>query len=297
MVVGAIYQRVPIRHIKNWKYIHAFYCAPLIVRGAEQYCVDQLLQTLQDEKPGITSYGFELLDKDTPFFEIIDGRTNCAKFTESYERAQLNISECDPATLMKSSHRKDLRRRQRKLAELGELTFEFDEANQNIDKWTEDFAELEENGWKGKNRTAMNCNDNDKSFFTEALGNASKSGKLKVTSSRLDGELIASTCDLISGDRTFAFKITYDENHRRLSPGILIVLKHIESLKNSSQLKWADSCSQENSEMANRVYPGRRTITRVIFSKNGTVGSYIITHLLARLPAIKKHFLNRLGKK
>lgn len=292
LVERSQYQRIPLRHIANWKYAHAFYCAPLIDKGREKHCFRQLLEALQKEFPRIHSYAFELQDQDTEFFEQLRSAEAFSSHSESYERAQLDIRNCDPATIMKKSHRKDLNRRQRKLAEIGELTYHVDEGSRDVMAWIAEFSALEQAGWKGHDGTAMNCDERDRAFFTEALRNSADAGKLKVTSSRIDGKLIASTCDLLSGDRSFAFKITYDETHRRLSPGILLVLKHIESLKNDMQLAWADSCAQEDSEMANRVYPERRTMSRIVMSKKSTPSGLFTQYLLGPAIATKK----RLGQ-
>ena len=70
-------------------------------------------------------------------------------------------------------------------------------------------------------------------------------------------------CNLTSCDKhgSFAFKIAYDENYSKFSPGVLLELKNIHHLfKQSPPLAWMDSCADPDHPMIDHLWKERRTI-------------------------------------
>ncbi len=52
--------------------------------------------------------------------------------------------------------------------------------------------------------------------------------KLMMLSLTIDGKPIAMKCNLLSGNGAFAWKITYDEDYARFSPGCILEKANIE---------------------------------------------------------------------
>ena len=59
----------------------------------------------------------------------------------------------------------------------------------------------------------------------------------------------------------FTFKIAFDEDFGRYSPGVLIQLEYLKVL-DRDDIGWTDSCAIENHPMINSLWRERRTIVR-----------------------------------
>lgn len=183
----------------------------------------------------------------------------------SYQRAFISptgkAEEYISNALSKHKH-KEYGRLYRRLEEQGTLKLETNNTDEQF-KWLDKFLSLEASGWKGSKGRAMECNGNDSGFFYDLIRSLSKKKQLVLHSLWLDKHVIAMKCNLISCDMrgTFAFKIAYDENYSKFSPGVLLELKNIHHLfKQSPPLAWIDSCADPDHPMIDQLWKERRTI-------------------------------------
>lgn len=146
----------------------------------------------------------------------------------------------------------------RRLSECGTLEYRVLETAEVATPWIDDFLELESRGWKGRAGSAILKCPSQRKFFEEAVTSAHRLGKLDMTGYYIDGSAIALSCKFLSGDGAFAYKICFDENFSRFSPGMLLELRYIERLHESQQLRWLDSCADPDHVMANRLWTERR---------------------------------------
>jgi hypothetical protein len=93
---------------------------------------------------------------------------------------------------------------------------------------------------------------------------------------RLDGRPIALKYNLLAGDGSFAFKITFDEAYSRYSPGVLLELDNVHRLHELPQVRWMDSCAAPNRFMINHLWPERREMQTVFFSTGRTLPSLVL---------------------
>jgi Acetyltransferase (GNAT) domain len=93
---------------------------------------------------------------------------------------------------------------------------------------------------------------------------------------RLDGKAIALKHNLLAGEGSFAFKITFDESFARYSPGVLLELDNIHRLHQLPNLRWMDSCAAPNRFMINHLWPDRRQMQTVFFSTGRTLPSFVL---------------------
>jgi hypothetical protein len=85
----------------------------------------------------------------------------------------------------------------------------------------------------------------------------------------------------------FTFRIAFDENYARNSPGMLLEIENVRRLHARSQIDWVDSCNDSFSSMFNRLWPARRTILDVVVGAGKTWGDWVV----AAIPLLK--LLNR----
>ena len=58
----------------------------------------------------------------------------------------------------------------------------------------------------------------------------------------------------------FYFKIAYDEDYARFSPGIQLEARMLELFHEQTQAQWIDSCASPNNATMNKLLPERRSL-------------------------------------
>ncbi len=123
---------------------------------------------------------------------------------------------------LRGQHDKPLRRRLRRLEELGAVEVEcFVGGPELNDRLAEAFA-LEMSGWKGREGTSILQDRRTLRFYTELAEAAACAGTLAVYFLRLDGRAIAFQFGVVDGSRYRALKTGYDESFAMHSPGNLL---------------------------------------------------------------------------
>jgi len=148
-------------------------------------------------------------------------------------------------------------RQSRKLAESGTVSWHYLRGREVLDSTVERFIELEHAGWKGAQGSSLRSDPREESFFLEMTRAFRHDGDLFFTELRLDGEVIASTCNLVAGQDGFAFKVCFDPRHARRSPGILNELGFLKALERPvDHFRLIDSGSEPGS-FIEQLWPDR----------------------------------------
>lgn len=154
----------------------------------------------------------------------------------------------------------ELRRLERRLSDQGEIRYDGAIDDSNLDSRIHEFLDLEASGWKGRNGTAMACSSAHRSFFVEMTKQAHSRGLLRLLTLRLNGKAIASKCNLMSPPGAFAFKIAFDEQFARFSPGQLLEIENIRRMHVEPGVQWMDSCAAPGHSMIEQLWAQRRII-------------------------------------
>jgi hypothetical protein len=78
----------------------------------------------------------------------------------------------------------------------------------------------------------------------------------------LDGRPIAMLANFMTPPGSYSFKIAFDEDHARFSPGVLIQIENLRVLERQD-VEWMDSCAVEDHPMINSLWAERRRIVRL----------------------------------
>jgi CelD/BcsL family acetyltransferase involved in cellulose biosynthesis len=120
-----------------------------------------------------------------------------------------------------SKLRSQLRQIRNRLADQGPLQFYRVTV---ADRLTLDrFFDLEASGWKGRNKSAVNCDPATRSFFDELAESATRFGYFSIYMMELKGQLIAAHFALVYHGCCYSPVVAYDESFRQFAPGHLIV--------------------------------------------------------------------------
>lgn len=278
------YKGLPVTAFSLWQHIYCGLCTPLIRAGYENECLDAFFDWLASE-PGCALMEFNLVSGEGGFPELLNDcltrRGSQSLVYESFTRALFRPMESADAYVraaLNRGHRKDLRRRTRRLSETGHLEYDALEPDGDIDAWIEEYLRLEASGWKGQGG-AFACTDADKDYFATIAKAAFEKRKLMMLAVRLDGKAIAMKCNFIAAPGSFAYRIAFDENYAFYSPGVLLELENIRRLHNETSVEWMDSCATPEHPMIDRLWLDRRAIQSVLVPTGKKAGGFVISAL------------------
>jgi CelD/BcsL family acetyltransferase involved in cellulose biosynthesis len=177
------------------------------------------------------------------------------------ERSMLTVADCGEDLLRETLGKKlnEINRCMRRLAEQGEVRWHC--LRKGIPEASiEEFLRLEHLGWKGESGTSMRATPAGEAFFRDMVARFDQDGRALFTELRVDGRVVASTCNFVSGSMGFAFKVGWDPELRKLGPGMLNEVEFIRQVRaHCPDLVSFDSGASADS-FINRLWPGRRAL-------------------------------------
>jgi CelD/BcsL family acetyltransferase involved in cellulose biosynthesis len=134
----------------------------------------------------------------------------------------------DPASRFNSGRRSDFRRAARRAAEFGEVSFEILSPGPDaFDALFDEAIGVEMRSWKREAGTAIAADSAKESCFRHYFRSACEQGSFRIAFMRIDGRAVAMQMALETLDRYWLFKIGFDEEYERCSPGTLLMLQTI----------------------------------------------------------------------
>lgn len=281
------YAGLPIVHVQNWLNHNAFLGIPLVRKGAERTFWAGLLQHLDNAPETGLFLHLSTLTIDGPIAVALEEQCQAEKrrfaVVHREERALLEHGLSPDAYWeenVRGKKRKELRRQHKRLAEEGTLSFERSDGSDGLDQWIADFLALERAGWKGENGSALDCADETRALFSNALRGAADAGKLELLAHYLDGRPIAMLANFITPPAAFSFKTAFDEEYARFSPGVLLQIENLALLERDG-IEWCDSCAAQDHPMIDSLWSGRRAIGRYSIAIGGKAKRTAFAALLA----------------
>lgn len=133
--------------------------------------------------------------------------------------------ETDPEQRFNAGRRSDFRRARRRAEALGDVLFEMHAPPpETFDDLFEQAVAVEQRGWKGEAGTALGTDAAKASFFRDFLFRASQEGHCRIALMRIGGSAVAMQLGVEFQRRYWLFKIGFDQNFARCSPGNLLML-------------------------------------------------------------------------
>src|SRR5262249_59895566 len=123
--------------------------------------------------------------------------------------------------------RRRLRRKERRLCELGCVEHLALQPAEDVGRWIDEFLRLEARGWKGLAGTALAYSETSRRYFEDVATFASRLGRLLMLGIDFDGRPIPRRCAFSAGQGSFAFKTAYDEDFAHFSPGSILERDYI----------------------------------------------------------------------
>lgn len=280
------YKGLPVSVLSLWKHLFCFLCTPLVRADCARECLSAFFDWLASDASSSPLVQFNYVSGDGPFHQALvdclNQRLSLSFVSDLYNRALFRPQATADAYLraaMSREHRKDVRRRTKRLVDTGPIEYVRLEADQDADAWLAEFMQIEMAGWKGKLGGALASNDANRRYFTTVARAALRRGRLMMLALKHNGQVVAQKCNFLAGRGAFAFKIAYDEDYARYSPGFLLEIENIRRLHAAPEIAWMDSCAVSDHPMINRLWLDRRTIQTVLVPTGKRPGELVVSLL------------------
>src|SRR6202048_331046 len=278
--------RLPVPMLALWKHPWCSLTAPLLRRDCARAVVTKVFDWLAASGRETGLVRLEDFPGDGPihrlFVDELKARGWHSQLTDWYTRAVLHKAGSGEEYLtqaLRGKRRKELRRQQTRLAELGRIDFAELSVGGDAQPWIKDFLALEASGWKGRESVALLSQQGHADYFETMATNAFEQGRSMMLGLFLDGRPIALKHNLLAGECGFAFKIAYDERFARFSPGVLLELENVLRLHEREDIRAMDSCASWNRFMINQLWTGRREMQTCIFATEDRIASLVLALL------------------
>jgi len=289
--------QLPIPHLKAYSCPHTYLTGLLVDKHYFKETIDAFFSFFHDSRADWCGVEFLRRMKDTELasqFGIAASQFDICWFEYSNQRRPILLPErtgdAGIGATLASKRRKILRQNLRRLNDLGKVKWRV-AAGEEIDQaCINAFLELEHMGWKKGKKTSLLSHANDEAFFREMMNGFAQAGRAFFTELSINGRVIASTSNLISGRAGFAFKIGWDEAFSKLGPGIL---NEVEFMKYFPELlpnlKYVDS-GAENGSFIEKLWPDHVSLASGFYVSNPTMKPLV--QAINFLRKVKRRFVN-----
>lgn len=118
--------------------------------------------------------------------------------------------------------RSQVRRRARRLAERGEVTFRTTTGGPTLDADLDELFRVEASGWKARGGTAILTEPGAEALYRSFAHAAARKGWLRVHLLEVGGRVVAGDLACAIGDEAFLLKTGFDEDWSEASPGLVL---------------------------------------------------------------------------
>ncbi len=281
-------------------YEYAFLSNPVIDREHTQAVAQAFIRALAGRRDVPQTLRLRYLDGDeASYTALVEAFTAQGARVHQLGQRERAFAWRDHGVKKSGSTRKKLRQDRNRLAALGELDYRND---RNADVTTgnfEIFLAMEAASWKGKNGTAILSSRKDAEFSRRFISELATAGSASVAMLTLNGKPVATQVLLYSGGTAYTWKIAYDADYGRYSPGILLVDSVTEELFGTEGINAVESCSPDGSFMETMWTGRRQTIDLLVQLRGKTSWTFVAMRTWAamrqRLKELKARALTALS--
>jgi CelD/BcsL family acetyltransferase involved in cellulose biosynthesis len=280
------YKGLPLSCLRLAEVGHCYLSTPLLRKDFARETLAAFFDWLAADARSAPIIEFDLFPAEGPVHQLLvdlfRARGSLSFVSDAFTRAFFRPrkdSETFLSLAVSAEKRRDLARKQRRLAELGKVDFRELEPGDDPGPWIDDFLRLEASGWKGQEGTAIGCTEAGRGYFRELARDGHRRGRLFLLGLFLNDRPIAFRCNLLAPPGSFFFKPAYDEQYSRFSPGVLLEVETIRRLHDRPEIHWMDSCTSPDNHLLNSLWPDRRTFRTIAIATNRRPGRLVVSLL------------------
>ncbi len=284
---------VPLPVLVGWTHPYAPLGTPLVHREMAEPVIAAWLDHVAHDPDLPDLVLWRLLSEEGPFAAALASvlaRRGCeAKSFGQYQRPLLAPGENRAGyfeRVLTARRQRDLRRQRRRLEKLGVVTLVEARDDTDLARGLDEFFALEAAGWKGRAGTAALHNADVHHFMKRAVILLADEGKASLHKLLVNGNTIAATITLKSGQSAWGWKVAHDERYAAYSPGLLLVAGLTQSFLASPAIARVDSCASAADMTTNQLWGERLTVSdRLIAADPGKEFSFAFA---SRLEALRR---------
>lgn len=252
-VGSARHSALPVRILTAPPFVHGYAATPVIDRSCLDETLDAFLDWIAADEHLPKIVALEAMATDGPTMKaltrVLAARGKAPRILDRARRPKLQSGLDGKSYLEKaisSSSRKKLRQHRRRLSERGELSSVIVREPQAVRDALEDFLQMEASGWKGRQGTALICNNADAAFARTAIAALAEQGRASIHALTLDQRPVSMQIVLRAGPAAFTWKIAYDETLHDFSPGMLLLEDYTAAFLNDPTIAFVNSCAHDD---------------------------------------------------
>lgn len=281
LVEKSIFRGVPLQHFSTWDYSHCCLSSPLLHKHYVRDSWQALLTWFQEQRRcklldlKQQSARQPVLNELQDLLLVNDLRFSSRRYQRSFLVKPRAMPEYFSQAFSKRG-RRGYQRRLRRLAECGEIKWETLSSEIEVTHWVEEFLRLEASGWKRRSGNAMVNSASDIAFLHEIVDAAYHRGQLLMLGLRFNKQFIAMDIVFLSQDGGFYFKCAYDEEFRHYGPGVMTLVRVIETITERGDVHWLDSCTAPDNSMSNQFLVDRKPLCNLLIAKPSSLSSLLV---------------------
>ena len=230
--------KFPFRHLTAYKSMHSYLTGVYVDRDRAAEVLDAFAAFMTSRRSPWRGVHFSDLPWQSKLGTLLREAfaQHSATWYEDFlvERAILHIAKRanqDVSEYISKRRLKTFRRYAAKLAENGTVEWHCHSGARADARAAETFLRLEHSGWTGDSGTSLLAKPNEAAFFRDMIANFARRNQVFFTELTTGGRVVVSTCNLMAGRSGFAFKIGWDEDFRKYSPGTLNEIHFLQRLR------------------------------------------------------------------
>ena len=281
------FKGLPVAVLTSWRHSAYLLCTPLVRADAAAECLQALLKWAAGEGAIVE---FRYVPADGGFHAALGDAMRATPGTlmptaQFFSRALLRKGANAEAYMegsMSSGFRRQLRRKERRLAEQTGFATKAVGPGGGLGDEIERFMRLEAAGWKGRDGGAFAANEASLEFGRVVLSEAHRRGRLHMVGIDCGGRPVARRFSLLAGTGSYAFKTAYDEAYSAYSPGVLAELLNLREFHKLDGPQWQDSYTEPDNSTVNRMWKDRRAIRSLAVSVGAWGQFWLTTYSILR---------------
>ncbi len=163
-----------------------------------------------------------------------------------------------------AEQRKALRRKRRRLAEAGVLSFRIFDDPTGVAAALTIFCRLEAEGWKGRAGTALEQDPAGRAYVADVLGSMAGAGSAFVAVLSAGDSPLAAGLFLRAGGEVLFWKTAYDERQAKHSPGVVFDVMLTEWLYDQPWFERLDAGHDDSVDPATLIWRQRRPMADLL---------------------------------
>ena len=216
-----------------------------------------------------------------------------AKSVAMDTRASITVNNgMIPDLPINKKRQREYRRLERKLGDLGTVTYEKAADPFEVLLRLEEYLLMETRGWKGRRGTSIHAIKRDAAFARQSVTDLAKEGRSEVFTLRVNNVAIASIILFRMNGSYYPWKICFNESFARYSPGTLLMLKLTDDITSRDDFRHADSLAHFGHSWMTALWPSENRFQTIVLARELKTANGIVERIT--LSGRSKNFVKRL---